>query len=292
MIDTASNPLQSKPAVKPFLRWAGSKRKQLPRLATYWSGAFHRYIEPFAGSACLFFHLAPPLAVLGDTNEDLIQVYEVVRDNPIQLYHRLLLLERDQPTYDRWRSLAPGTLDRETRALRFLYLNRNCFNGIYRTNVAGEFNVPMGKRPGAYFSEQDLLRCSEMLCRVELVATDYQRTLERIRPGDFVYLDPPYAVGSRRVFRQYGKTPFQLSDFPTFSECVTAIDKVGAKFLVSYADCREARHLAKQWNATRFSVRRQVAGFAEARKNAYEWLITNTTTQSWPPVMREPHDAR
>lgn len=263
---------------KPFLRWAGSKRKQLTRLAAYWSDTSCRYVEPFAGSACLFFHLAPHAAILGDMNGELIEVYKVVRDNPDRLYRRLCHLRRDRDTYNRWRSKSPGSLDRETRALRFLYLNRNCFNGIYRTNMAGEFNVPMGHRPGAYFSKGDLLKCSELLGAVELVAGDYRKTLERVERGDFVYLDPPYAVSTRRVFREYGKTTFDVSDFPAFSACVNDLDRRGATFLISYADCREARHLAKHWNAVRLPVRRQVAGFAGARKNAYEWLITNQDT--------------
>src|SRR5689334_2692803 len=89
---------------KPFLRWAGSKRKQLTRLAAYWPETSLRYVEPFAGSACLFFHLAPSSAVLGDMNRELIEVYKVVRDDPHRLYRRLRHLKRDRKTYDRWRS--------------------------------------------------------------------------------------------------------------------------------------------------------------------------------------------
>jgi DNA adenine methylase len=136
---------QRSPA-KPFLRWAGSKRKQLARLRSYWSDGFSRYVEPFAGSACLFFELAPPAAVLGDTNRELIEVYKVARDDPARLYRRLCRIERDRRTYNRWRGVDPKSLDRDTRALRFLYLNRNCFNGIYRTNESGQFNVPMTAR--------------------------------------------------------------------------------------------------------------------------------------------------
>ncbi len=196
---------------KPFLRWAGSKRKQLSRLATFWSPDHERYVEPFAGSACLFFELEPNAAVLGDSNKELIEVYRVVRDEPERLYRRLCHIRRDLPTYRHWRELNPKSLDRQTRALRFLYLNRNCFNGIYRTNLAGEFNVPMGKRPGGYFSEEDLLHCSKLLQRTGLVAGDFTKTLERVRAGDFVYLDPPYAVTSRRIFREYGKTTFDTA---------------------------------------------------------------------------------
>jgi DNA adenine methylase len=260
---------------KPFLRWAGSKRKQLSRLAAFWSADHKRYVEPFAGSACLFFELSPSVAVLGDSNEELIEVYHVVGEEPERLYRRLCRIRRDLATYRRWRRLKPKSLDRETRALRFLYLNRNCFNGIYRTNTAGDFNVPMGTRPGAYISKDDFLNCSTLLQRTTLIAGDFVKTLERVQSGDFVYLDPPYAVNSRRIFRQYGKKIFGTEDIPRFSESLGTIVSRGADFLVSYADCAQSRALAIQWNAVRLPVRRRVAGFAGDRREAYEWLISN-----------------
>ncbi len=260
---------------KPFLRWAGSKRKQLSRLKSFWSADHERYVEPFAGSACLFFELAPKAAVLGDSNEDLIEVYRVVRDEPERLYRRLCRIRRDAPTYYRWRRLRPELLDRETRALRFLYLNRNCFNGIYRTNMDGDFNVPMGRRSGRYFSKDDLLDCSRLLQRTALVAGDFVKTLQQVKAGDFVYLDPPFAVTSRRIFREYGKKTFDTTDVPRFSESLAEIVKRSADFLVSYADCTEARALALGWHSVRLPIKRHVAGFAGARKRAYEWLISN-----------------
>jgi len=260
---------------RPFLRWAGSKRKQLSRLAPFWSPDHERYVEPFAGSACLFFELAPKAAVLGDSNKELIEAYRVVRDEPERLYKRLRRIRRDLATYHRWRHLKPESLDRETRVLRFLYLNRNCFNGIYRTNMDGEFNVPMGTRLGEYFSRDDLVGCSKLLQKTTLVAGDFIKTLERVRAGDFVYLDPPYAVTSRRIFKEYGKKTFDTADIPRLSESLTAIVKRGADFLVSYADCAEARALALNWYSVRFPVKRHIAGFAGDRKRAYEWLISN-----------------
>jgi DNA adenine methylase len=232
-------------------------------------------VEPFAGSACLFFEIAPKAAVLGDSNKELIEVYRVVKDEPERLYQRLCHIRRDPQTYNRWRHLKPGSLDRETRALRFLFLNRNCFNGIYRTNMEGEFNVPMGTRVGKYFSKDDFLNCSKMLQRTTLIAGDFTKTVERVKAGDFVYLDPPYAVVSRRIFREYGKKTFDSSDILRLSECLTAIVKRDADFLVSYADSTEARALALKWHSVRLPIRRHIAGFAKDRKRAYEWLISN-----------------
>jgi DNA adenine methylase len=264
-----------KPRAKPFLRWAGSKRKQLPRLIQFWTDSHQRYVEPFAGSACLFFEIAPNQAILGDKNSSLIEVYRVVRDQPVRLYNRLCRIKRDAETYYRWRRQSQAELDPETRALRFLYLNRNCFNGIYRTNTSGDFNVPMGREPGAYFSKADLLLCSSLLKRAKLIAGDFERTLQHVRAGDFVYLDPPYAVKSRRVFREYGPTLFDTADVGRMTASLTRIVQAGADFLVSYADCKESRGIARQWNAVRLPIRRHVAGFTGSRRHAYEWLISN-----------------
>jgi DNA adenine methylase len=260
---------------KPFLRWAGSKRKQIDRLLNFWRGSHSGYVEPFAGSACLFFALGPKRAVLGDSNNELIEVFRVVRDAPDRLYRRLSRLTRDIDTYLRWRELNPKSLDRDTRALRFLYLNRNCFNGIYRTNAQGKFNVPMGSKLSAYFTHGELLQCSELLRHAKFVAGDFSKTLEHVQPGDLVYLDPPYAVTSRRIFREYGKKIFDTSDIARLSQALNGIQKKGADFVVSYADCKEARQLASNWNSARMPVRRHIAGFAKDRRNSYEWLISN-----------------
>jgi DNA adenine methylase len=266
----------SRPGTRPFLRWAGSKRQQLSRLVQFWKPSHQRYIEPFAGSACLFFEIAPTQAILGDNNASLIEVYRAVRDKPDRLFDRLCRIRRNAETYYRWRAKAPAGLDPETRVVRFLYLNRNCFNGIFRTNVKGEFNVPIGTKQGAYFTRADLLACSALLQKTKLVAGDFSRTIEHVRAGDFVYLDPPFAVTSRRLFREYGKKSFDTSDVSRLAKGLEQISKEGADFLVSYADCKEARILAKLWSGIRLPIRRHVAGFSGNRRHAYEWLISNT----------------
>jgi DNA adenine methylase len=141
--------------------------------------------------------------------------------------------------------------------------------------MKGAFNVPMGTRLGEYFSEDDLLTCSKLLQQTTLIAGDFAKTLEQVRAGDFVYLDPPYAVTSRRIFREYGKKIFRTTDIPRLSESLAAIVARNADFLVSYADCTEARALARNWYSVRLPIRRHIAGFAGNRKKAYEWLISN-----------------
>jgi DNA adenine methylase len=266
------------PGRRSFLRWAGSKRKLVPRLEKFWDNSFTRYVEPFAGSACLFFSIAPERAVLGDNNDELINVYKKLRAVPERMHRRLVHISRDRDTYYRWRAKEPSELDEETRALRFIYLNHNCFNGIYRTNVNGQFNVPFGSKLATYLSRDEFLSCAEALANAELVSGDFQDTLSRVERGDFVYLDPPYAVTSRRVFRQYGKKPFHTDDVERLSIELQRIHKLGAHFVVSYADCREARTLAKDWNSQKVLVRRHIAGFSDHRTRSFEWMIYNLPT--------------
>lgn len=267
-----------RPARRSFLRWAGSKRKLIPRLEQFWDDRFSRYVEPFAGSACLFFSIAPHRAVLGDSNAELINVYRKLRSSPERIHRRLVHIPRDSDTYYRWRAKDPNDLDKETRALRFIYLNHNCFNGIYRTNVAGQFNVPFGSKLATYLSRDEFLECAGVLADTELVSGDFENTLARVERGDFVYMDPPYAVSSRRVFKQYGKKTFQTEDVERLSAELRRIDKLGAHFVVSYADCREARALAKNWNSQKVLVRRHIAGFSDHRTKSFEWMIYNLPT--------------
>ncbi len=263
-------------SAKPFLRWAGSKRKQIPTLLEYWNDDYGRYIEPFAGSACLFLAIGPTAALLSDKNTELIEVFKVVRDRPIEVYEGVDALPRTSTQYYALRKVSPRSLSRIDRAIRFIYLNRNCFNGIYRTNSNGQFNVPFASsRAGKFVNRNEFLAAAKLLKRAVLEDCDFGRTLRRVRSGDFVYLDPPYAVESRRIFREYGAKAFGQRDLERMQRHLRTIHQKKATFLVSYADCREARSVASEWNVRRMRVRRNVAGFTDSRRAAYELLISN-----------------
>jgi DNA adenine methylase len=260
---------------KPFLRWAGSKKAQLARLSGFWSDGFDRYVEPFAGSASLFFRLAPRSALICDLNVQLIELYEVVRDTPQELYENLVSIKRNRHTYLKIRSADPSRLAKFDRAVRFLYLNRNCFNGIYRTNLRGHFNVPMGSRVGAYCSIEELIKCSEALHKAELRASDFGDIIGEIKNNYFVYMDPPYRVSTRRVFFEYGDKVFSTHDVDRLAESLQEIHKRRAYFVLQYADCPRAREIAKSWNSVRLPVKRSISGFINSRRTAYEWTISN-----------------
>lgn len=262
----------------PILRWAGSKRKILPVLAAYWTPSFKRYVEPFAGSSALFFKLQPDRAVLGDINSDLIETYEVIRDRPDDVFQAVSNMPQGENEYYAVRSQNTNRLRSFGRAVRFVYLNRYCFNGIYRTNLDGKFNVPYARiKPGVIPPIEDFRRCADLLHRASLKCGDFGSLLSGVRAGDFVYMDPPYAVNSRRIFREYHQRQFSQRDLERLAEHLKTINRKGASFVVSYADCREARELFACWAVRRIRVRRHIAGFVSARRHAFELLATNIT---------------
>jgi DNA adenine methylase len=260
----------------PFLRWAGSKRQILKTLAEYWSIDYRRYIEPFAGSASLFFYIGPSSAILGDINSELILTYGQVRDNLDEVLAALSRMRQGRDEYYRIRSLDYHTLSSSQRAARFIYLNRFAFNGLYRTNQKGQFNVPYGgKKTGKLPGRDQLKPCSTALSIASLVEGDFEVCLSHVRTGDFVYLDPPYKVEERRVFSEYDPTTFQMNDLIRLREWLDRLSGSGATFLLSYAQCEEAKLLMDGYHAKPVKVRRNIAGFSGSRKISGEWLISN-----------------
>ncbi len=261
--------------MEPIIRWAGSKRQLLHKLRPFWPTS-SRYIEPFCGSACLFFDLEPPAAVLGDLNGELITTYRAVRRNASLVVECLQRLALGKQEYYRIRSIPPESLSEPEIAARFLYLNRNCFNGIFRTNLKGSFNVPYAppkSKTGVDYER--LLVAAEVLQKAILLNADFETTLLRVTTGDFVYLDPPYAMAKRRVFAQYQPDSFSTSDLERLVACLRRIDEQGAHFVVSYADCSESRAILRAWQPRRVKVKRHVAGFIGKRRSAYEVIATN-----------------
>jgi DNA adenine methylase len=261
----------------PFLRWAGSKRKLLPKLMPYWGVGYKRYIEPFAGSGALFFALQPDDAVLSDINLELIEALESVRDAPKEIHRRLSRIKHTKDEYYRIRSQDKSSLDGRGRAIRFIYLNRYCFNGLYRTNLAGQFNVPFAASGTGEIPPLDVfLDNARRLSAARLIHGDFDTVVRaEVKAGDFIYLDPPYAVANRRIFRQYGPQTFGLEDLEKLKLLLEHIDACGANFLLSYADCKESRILGAAWHHRRVYTQRNIAGFHLHRRRAAETLITN-----------------
>ena len=262
---------------KPFLRWAGSKRKLLPKLLEFTPKNFTRYVEPFAGSACLFFCLKPKRALLGDINHELIRTYLELKYRVQEVVAELEKLNCSKEDYYRIRSWQPEDLSHSKQAARFIYLNRFCFNGLYRTNRTGQFNVPYGaERAGSLPSAKALEECSKLLKKAVLKTSRFEKLLSQVKDGDFIYLDPPYSVRSRRVFNEYAPDHFNERDLQALRSAIISLNKRGIRFLVSYADSDEADYLKKGFASTYVEVRRHIAGFANNRRDSREVLIHNS----------------
>lgn len=259
----------------PLLRWAGSKRQHVPFLRECWAGGdYSRYIEPFAGSAAVFFAVAPRRAILGDINRDLIDTYRAVKRAPEAVYSRLTAFAMGERAYYKIRATQPR--GRVSKAARFVYLNRFCFNGLFRTNTNGNFNVPYGAPKTLNLPDREQFRaCARLLARARLMSTDFRKVLGEVKEGDFVYLDPPYVISRRRVFIQYTRKHFSTEDLGDLSTWLEEIDHRKAFFVLSYADSTEARCLPQGWKRRRFAVRRNIAGFSSARRNHYELFLSN-----------------
>lgn len=266
--------------MKPILRWAGSKRHSVGVLAEYWERAgATRYVEPFAGSAALFYRVGARRALLGDLNAELIHTYRTIKREPRGVGRVLRRWPGDAATYYRLRALKPSSLTPTQRAARFLFLNRWCFNGIYRTNKNGEFNVPFGgQRVGPPVSDSELVETASILQRARLVCGDFEDTLAAVAPSDFVFMDPPYSVRGKRVFNDYSARGFGEVDLRRLRLQLERLDALGARFVVSYADSIEGKWLARGFEVATISVHRNVGGFRSRRRRAVEILISNVGT--------------
>ncbi len=261
---------------KPFLRWAGSKRQLLERLVTYWPGGHTRYVEPFAGSACLFFALEPSSALIGDINDDLVSTYRTVRDHPGEVHDSMVQWRNDRKEYYRIRKIDSSSLSAVECAARFIYLNKYCFNGLYRTNGRGDFNVPYGgEKSGAVPDVNTLTTAANLLSRADLVCGDFEHVTSRVIAGDFVYLDPPFVITDRRAFTEYSSQPFEASDLTRLRGAIDRVDRLGATFLLSYADSDEGRVLASGYQSTIVYAKRSIAGRSDSRRIEKEIIVTN-----------------
>lgn len=222
--------------VKPCLRWAGGKNwliKYLPQIIG--DTAFDNYHEPFLGGASVFLSIKPSQqAFLSDLNEDLIKTYIALRDSPYDIIKVLCTYSNDKDSYYKIRSEHPQ--DEITRAARFIYLNQTSFNGIYRVNLKGEYNVPYGFREKEFLNEKTLLDVSNALQNAILRYGDFDLVRQNIKPNDLVFLDPPYTVShNNNGFIKYNQKIFSLEDQIRLNSLIQYIKKIGAYYILTNA---------------------------------------------------------
>lgn len=261
----------------PLLRWAGSKKRQFVSFQAFFPSSYNKYVEPFAGSAAFFFCLRPKVARLNDLNRNVVDFYRNCRRSPSEFYDTFASIPRSERRYYTLRDEFNASPRSKNRSILFYYLNRNCFNGIHRTNRSGEFNVPFSSsRVSPYIGKKTFVESVGLLSRAKITNSDFEKfCTNNVERDDFVYLDPPYFKLGQRIFNEYNAFPFADEDFDRLKRTLKMIDKRGAKFLLTFASSELTMALAKSWKSTSLSVTRSVAGDPAKRGKQVELLIYN-----------------
>jgi len=281
--------MQTEMNVKPFLRWAGGKTRLVSRLLQYVPehDAYTRYVEPFLGSGALFFSLKPESAILGDMNAHLINCYKQIARNPNEVWNKLQQHIKNN-TRDYYNSIRQNGLDNGSaveRAALFLYLNKTAFNGIFRVNKSGKFNVPYGKMASgdpAWPTLTNLKNVSICLKGATFVVGSFEETCKDVKKGDFVYLDPPYPPLRKSAnFTHYTADGFGDEDHKRVAEVFRSLDKKGCLVMMSNSDQEKIRKLYGGFTLSSIEVTRLI-GSNGNRFKVNELVVTNY------PVLQQP----
>lgn len=265
----------------PIVKWVGGKRQLMFELLKNMPKDYNRYFEPFIGGGALFFELQPNNAYISDMNEELINLYQVVRDNVDELitdlqkhdiskeyFMEIRNIDRTEE-YQNWSDIK--------KASRFIYLNRTCFNGMYRVNSKGEFNVPFGhyKNP-RILDENNLINCSHLLQRTEIKQADFSEILKKVKKGDFVYFDPPYVpLSETSSFTSYTKDGFDIDMQFKLRDVCDELHSMGVKFLLSNSDTKLVNELYENYDTKKVFASRQINANADGRGKITEVLVRN-----------------
>lgn len=269
--------------VNPILKWVGGKRQLLSDILPLIPRTYTTYVEPFVGGGAVFFELQPSKAIINDYNIELINVYQVVRDKPEEL---ILELEKHAVNnssdyyYEvraKDRSEEYTFLSAVEKAARIIYLNKTCYNGLYRVNSAGQFNSPYGKYKNPKIVDPTTIRAmSKYLNKkdIKICQGDYKDILKSLRKGAFVYLDPPYMpVSSSASFTGYTESGFSYEKQVELKNECDKLRKKGILFLQSNSDCPEIRELYSEYKILTVKAKRSINSKGNARGEVNEVLI-------------------
>lgn len=263
---------------RPFVKWVGGKRWLTAHIEKIkpkgWGG---RYFEPFVGGGALFFALQPKRATLSDTNEELITTYIAIRDNPDGVIRSLLSYPFGKRFFYHLRKHIPRT-DR-TIAARFLYLNRTCWNGLYRVTREGRFNTPFGRYENPTICDEEHIRAaSKVLKQAHLFIGDFEIQASKAKPGDFVYFDPPYITGHHNNgFHKYNSQLFSWADQERLAKLAIRLAKKGVHVLVSNADYESVTRLYTGFQYHQLSRYSLIGGQMKSRG-----IVTEALMSSYP----------
>jgi len=262
---------------KPFLKWAGGKRWFVHRYSHLFPNEFNRYIEPFLGSGAVFFSLPPKRAILGDSNADLISTYAAIQQN-WQLVYRYLRGHHANHSHDYYYKIRQKTYRSPySRAAQFIYLNRTCWNGLYRVNLKGKFNVPIGTKTSVVFNDDRFDLVSKKLQSATLMVADFEDLIDKAGEGDFVFVDPPYTVRhNHNAFIKYNEKLFSWFDQERLYYALKRAKSRGAMILGTNAYHQSVRNLYGDDFVTMCLSRNSSISSKAATRRKYEELVIST----------------
>lgn len=265
---------------KPFLKWAGGKTQLLPEINKRIPKEFETYFEPFIGAGAVFFSLQPQKAVLCDSNQELINTFETIRDNVQELIADLKTHQNNSEYFYKIRAMDREAdfqeLSKVKRASRIIFLNKTCFNGLYRVNKKGFFNTPFGNYTNPLIcDEANLLACSKALQGVRLLCGSYDQIKELVGANDFVYMDPPYAPMSETAnFTDYTMAGFGEEEQKQLKSFCDELSKKGTKFLMSNSSAPFIKELYCEYQQEEVLAKRAINSNAKGRGKITELLIS------------------
>ena len=265
----------------PIVKWVGGKRQLMFELLKNMPETYNRYFEPFIGGGALFFELQPQNGYISDMNEELINLYSVVRDDVYELIEDLNKHKVSKEYFLKIRNLDRtekyNKLSDIQKASRFIYLNRTCFNGMYRVNSQGQFNVPFGnyKNPRIVDAE-NLINCSNLLKITEICCADFAVSLIKVLKGDFVYFDPPYVpLNETSSFTSYTKDGFDLDMQFKLRDVCDELDSKGVMFMLSNSDTKLVNELYSNYEIKKVFASRAINANGNGRGKITEVLVRN-----------------
>jgi DNA adenine methylase len=264
---------------KPFIKWAGGKGQLLSSLAAHFppTEKTGRYFEPFMGGAAVFFHLQPHHSFLSDSNIDLVELYKIVRDDVESLIDALRIHRNKESYYYKIRAQNPATLSPVERAARLIFLNKTCYNGLYRVNSKGGFNVPFGSYLNPTICDVENLRAASLALRyAEISQSDFEQTVSSATKGDFVYFDPPYQPISRTSsFTSYTSGRFDDAEQERLANVFRSLAKRDCYVMLSNSDAPLIKELYADFHIYELLASRAINSKANGRGKIIELLITN-----------------
>jgi DNA adenine methylase len=263
-------------SVLPFLKWAGGKRWLTQSEKTVYPENFNIYFEPFLGSGAVFFFLNPEEAVLSDSNAQLIEAYQSIKDDWERVETQLKKLDRLHSEGFYYQERSRKRIAKPKRAAQFIYLNRTCWNGLYRVNQEGSFNVPKGTKTKALLDTDNFELVSNKLQNAELIQCDFKDAINQSKKNDFIFADPPYTVKhNTNGFLKYNEKIFSWEDQERLSEALIRADKRGVKFTLTNANHKSIKDLYKDFFIEPFERHSVIASDSKKRKKTAELIITN-----------------